>query len=68
MSDIKFYDPDEVAEMLGVSANTVREWLRKGKMAGVKLGGKIWKIRQVDIDQFIQESAEQTRILQGRDE
>ena len=44
----KWLTPDEVAEIIRVSGKTVREWLRKGTLKGVKIG-KIWRIREDDL-------------------
>lgn len=34
----KFLTPEEVVERLVMSAKTIRDWLRKGKLRGVKTG------------------------------
>lgn len=52
-SRARLLTPEETAEFLGVSPNTVRAWLRRGELKGVKLGGKVWRVRQEDIDDFI---------------
>jgi excisionase family DNA binding protein len=44
---------DEAAERLRIAPRTCREWLRTGKLRGVKYG-KIWRIREEDVDAFIQ--------------
>jgi excisionase family DNA binding protein len=44
----------EAAERLRISPRTCREWLRTGKLRGVKYG-KLWRIREEDVDAFIQE-------------
>ncbi|WP_210123649.1 MULTISPECIES: helix-turn-helix domain-containing protein [unclassified Staphylococcus] len=37
---VKTYTVEEVAEMLGVSARTIREYIRKEKIKAVKVGNK----------------------------
>ncbi|MBG3870459.1 helix-turn-helix domain-containing protein [Staphylococcus haemolyticus] len=37
---VKTYTVDEVSELLGISARTVREYIRKGKLKAVKVGNK----------------------------
>lgn len=37
---VKTYTVDEVSELLGISARTIREYIRKGKLKAVKVGNK----------------------------
>ncbi len=50
-----YYSPDEVAEKYNVSGVVVRKWLREGKLKGIKLGGKIWRIPETDLARFVQD-------------
>ena len=54
MGDDKLYTPEEVAERLQLSEQTVRRWLREEKLKGVKLGSK-WRIRERDIQELLKE-------------
>lgn len=45
--------PDQVAERLSLSVLTVRTWLRAGKLPGAKPGGKVWRVREADLDEYI---------------
>ncbi len=49
----KMYSPETVAELLAVSPNTVRHWLRAGELRGVKLGAKVWRVKESDLQEFI---------------
>jgi excisionase family DNA binding protein len=49
--------PEQVAERLNVSRITVMRWLRRGTIAGRKLGGKIWRVHPDDLQAFIEASA-----------
>ena len=50
----KLLTPDVVAERLAVSPATVRIWLRKGTLKGIKVGGgKLWRISESEIEEFI---------------
>ena len=49
---MSYITPDTVADQLGVTAKTVREWLKSKTLIGVKLGGS-WKIHQQDLDRFV---------------
>lgn len=44
--------PEEVAEILAVTPKSVREWLRQGKLKGVK-AGRLWRIRERDLEAFL---------------
>lgn len=45
--------PVEVARRLKVKKRTVLEWLRKGKLKGLKLG-RLWRVRMRDLETFLQ--------------
>lgn len=45
--------PEEAAERLVVSPKTIRDWLRQGKLKGVKTG-KLWRIRERDLEAFLE--------------
>lgn len=49
----KYYTADEVAEMLKVTTESVRRWIRGGKLKSVKLSGKFIRISQTDLDEFV---------------
>lgn len=48
--------PEEAAERLLVKAKTVREWLKSGKIKGVKMG-RLWRIKLKDLDEFIEDNS-----------
>jgi excisionase family DNA binding protein len=52
----KLYTPEEAAKFLAVNPNTVRTWLREGQIKGVKLGGRIWRISEEDLKDFINQN------------
>jgi acetyl-CoA synthetase len=43
----------EVAEKLRVTTKTVRQWLQRGQMSGIK-AGKLWRIPESAVDEFLQ--------------
>ncbi|OYD07594.1 helix-turn-helix domain-containing protein [Paludifilum halophilum] len=49
----KLITPEEAAERLSVSPVTIRNWLRQGKMSGVKVSS-LWRVREEDIEEIIQ--------------
>ena len=44
---------EEAAARLKIAPKTMRDWLRTGKMRGVKTG-KYWRVREQDVDAFVQ--------------
>jgi len=44
----KYYNTKEVAEMLSISQEYLRQLLREGKVKGVKVG-RLWKIKESEI-------------------
>ena len=55
MEKMTLYSPEEVAEMLGVTPNAVRGWLRDGVMPAFKFG-KVWRIKEADLEAFVEKS------------
>jgi excisionase family DNA binding protein len=50
--------PEDVADRLQISPKTVRDMLRDGRLKGIKMG-KLWRIREADLDAFIRGHSEQ---------
>lgn len=53
----KLLTVEEAADRLAVAVRTIREWLRTGKLAGVK-AGRLWRIREEDLEAFLLEPGE----------
>lgn len=51
--DVKLYIPEEVADLLGFKTRTIKEWLRTGKIPGIKIGNN-WRVRQKDLAEFLE--------------
>lgn len=51
----RFYTTGEVARLLQVDPESVRRYVRSGKLRAVKLGGKFIRIDRVDLDKFIEQ-------------
>lgn len=49
----RFFTTDEVAILLKVDRESVRRYVRSGKLKAVKLGGKFIRIEKADLDKFI---------------
>ena len=52
-TEIKLLTPEEAAKRLAVSPETVKKWLRMGKLNGVKVS-VLWRVREEDLEDFIQ--------------
>lgn len=51
----KLYTPNQVADILQVSAVTVKRWLNKGVIPGIKIGpGGQWRIRSDELTDYIE--------------
>ena len=48
--------PFDVAKRLQMNERTVTQWLRNGHLRGFKIG-KEWRISELDLDAFIEASA-----------
>jgi len=46
--------PKEVAEVLGVTPQTIRTWIIEGRLVGFARGGR-WLIRKEALDAFLKE-------------
>lgn len=54
-SEERLLTPKEVANILGVTQDTVRGWIKAGKLGAIKLAGKLIRIKQSELDRFIRE-------------
>ena len=54
VEDERFYSIEDIAKILNVSDGAVRKWLKAGALKGIKLG-RIWRIRESDLDRFLRE-------------
>jgi excisionase family DNA binding protein len=57
-----YIDAETIAEDIGVTAKTVRDWLRTGEIVGIKVGNS-WRIHRADFDRYI-EGQRLTALLQ----
>ena len=46
--------PKEAAQYMAVTPRTVKEWLRRGDLIGLKVKS-MWRIRVSDLERFIQQ-------------
>ena len=57
MGDEDLMTVPEVAAMLRLNEQTVRKWLREGKLPGIHLGSRTagWRVRRGDVSAFLAE-------------
>lgn len=48
----KFFTPHEVAELFGVKVITVWDWIRKGKLRALRVGGRLYRVSETHIARF----------------
>ncbi|MBX6377927.1 MAG: helix-turn-helix domain-containing protein [Clostridia bacterium] len=53
--------PEEVADQLRVTRRTVYEWLRTGRLRGLR-AGQFWRIRPEDVEAFLETGDEEERL------
>lgn len=52
LEDIKLYTLTELEAILGVTHRTLQEYIKNGKLKGVKIGGK-WRVTEETVRRFI---------------
>ncbi len=57
MADEELLTVPEVAATLRLNEQTVRKWLREGRLPGIYLGTRTagWRVRRADVAAFIEE-------------
>ena len=48
----KLIDIDELADYLRLKRQTIYNWLNKGKISGIKVGG-VWRFDRKDVDAWL---------------
>lgn len=55
----EFYTPKEIADLLGVTAYTVRLWIKKGKLKALKVGNL--RISKDSLQEFLEQGESKER-------
>ena len=53
MGTEKLLTVKDAAKVLLVKPTTVREWLKAGKLKGVKVGNRLWRVRESELKAFL---------------
>jgi len=56
----RLIDIDELADYLRLKKQTIYNWLNRGKISGIKVGG-VWRFERKDIDDWIKSRKRLTR-------
>ena len=62
MSAEKLLTTETVAKVLLVKPDTLRGWLRTGKIKGVKVGNRLWRVWKSELEAFLQEDEGKSQI------
>ena len=54
--------PQDVARILGVHQKTVHLWLRNGKLKGIKISYRAWRIPRSALEQFIEALGRESQV------
>jgi excisionase family DNA binding protein len=49
---------EQAAAKLQIAPKTLKDWLRAGRIKGVRLG-KLWRLKEVDLEAFVNQSADE---------
>jgi excisionase family DNA binding protein len=52
--------PREAAKIVAVTPRTIKEWLRRGDLAGIKIQ-HMWRLRASDLEKFIEQGSAEDR-------
>jgi excisionase family DNA binding protein len=50
---LEFYTPEEAAARLKIARRTVYQWLREGKIKGIKLSN-LWRIPETELNRLLE--------------
>jgi excisionase family DNA binding protein len=49
---------EQAAAKLQIAPKTLKDWLRAGRIKGVRLG-KLWRVKESDLEAFVEQSADE---------
>jgi excisionase family DNA binding protein len=63
MTDEQWFTVVDIAQRLKVHEETVRRWLREGRLRGRNFGGKTgYRVRERDFEAFLDDESQQAKI------
>lgn len=57
-----FLTPQEVSDLLQVSVQTVRRWIKEEDLPAYKVGPRVWRISKVDLDAWLEQQRSTTAV------
>jgi excisionase family DNA binding protein len=51
---------EQAAAKLQISPKTLKDWLRAGRLKGVRLG-KLWRVKERDLEEFVEWGSDEDR-------
>lgn len=48
-----YLSPDEIAEEISISSQTILRWLKDGDLVGYKFA-RAWRVKREDLDKFLE--------------
>ena len=64
--DAAMLTPQEVSQILGVHQKTVHQWLRSGKLGGIKISYRAWRIPKASLAQFLEKNKNQSEEVSAK--
>ncbi len=56
MADERWFTVAYIAELLDVHEETVRRWLKAGRLKGQNFGGRMgWRVKESDLNAFLED-------------
>lgn len=49
----KLYSVEILAELLDVEEQTIRKWIKEGKLKALKLAGTTLKVSEIELERFV---------------
>ena len=59
MKNERMLTTEEISKQINVKLETIRLWLRQGKLKGHKLGPRLWRVPESALQEFIDEGFNQ---------
>ena len=53
MGTEKLLTVEDAAKVLLVKPTTIRKWLKTSKLKGVKIGSRLWRVRESEMEAFL---------------
>ena len=57
-----FLTPKEVSDLLQVSVQTVRRWIKEKSLPAYKVGPRMWRIKRADLEEWLDQQRTATDV------